>query len=75
MLLEETENLVIFLGADVNAEDHAGPFRQRAAMLPDDSDLAEYIAVQARLASGRRDLAEVAQYARMIRGAPALSGG
>ena len=39
-------------------------------MLPDDADLAEYLAAKARLNPGERDLAEVAQYARMIRGEP-----
>jgi len=39
-------------------------------MLPDDADIAEYLAVKARLKSSERQLAEVAQYARMIRGEP-----
>ena len=76
MLVEEADNLVIFLGAGANADDHDGPFRQGAAMLPDDTDLAEYLAAKVRLKSGQRDLAEVAQYVRMIRGEPnGYSGG
>jgi hypothetical protein len=70
MLVDEADNLVIFLGAGVNADDHEGPFRPGASMLPDDADIAEYLAVKARLRSPERQLAEVAQYARMIRGEP-----
>ena len=70
MLVDEADNLVIFLGAEVNAEDHEGPFREGAAMLPDDRDLAEYLAAKIKLQSGQRDLAEVAQYVRIIRGEP-----
>lgn len=69
-LIDEADNLVIFLGAGANADDHDGPFRPGAAMLPDDTDLAEYLAVKVRLKSEQRELAEVAQYARMIRGEP-----
>ena len=70
MLADEADNLVIFLGAGANADDRDGPFRPGAAMLPDDADIAEYLAVKARLRSSERQLAEVAQYARMIRGEP-----
>ena len=70
MLADEADNLVVFLGAGANADDHEGPFIQGAAMLPDDVDLAEYLAAKVRLQSGQRDLAEVAQYVRMIRGEP-----
>ena len=72
MLVDEADNLVIFLGAGANADDHEGPFRPGAAMLPDDTDLAEYLAAKVRLKSGQRELAEVAQYARMIRGEPRM---
>ncbi len=71
-LADELDNLVIFLGAGANADDYGGPFQPGAAMLPDDSDLAAYLAARARLTSGRRELAEVAQYARMIRGEPKM---
>jgi SIR2-like domain/TIR domain len=70
MLADEADNLVIFLGAGANADDRDGPFRPGASMLPDDADIAEYLAVKARLKSAERQLAEVAQYARMIRGEP-----
>jgi SIR2-like domain/TIR domain len=74
MLVEEGDNLVIFLGAGVNADDRDGPFREGAAMLPDDTDLAKYLADKVRLTSRQRDLAEVAQYVRMIRGEPRVFG-
>jgi hypothetical protein len=70
MLADEADNLVIFLGAGANADDREGPFRPGAAMLPDDADIADYLAVKARLRAAERQLAEVAQYARMIRGEP-----
>ena len=70
MLVDEADNLVVFLGAGANADDHEGPFREGAAMLPDDTDLAEYLAAKIRLESGQRDLAQVAQHVRMIRGEP-----
>jgi hypothetical protein len=72
MLIDEAENLVIFLGAGVNADDHVGPWREGAAMLPDDIELANYLAGKARMKPAARDLdlAEVAQYVREIRGEP-----
>jgi hypothetical protein len=69
-LLDEADNLVVFLGARANTDDPDRPFRTGAAMLPDDPDIAEYLAVKARMKSGERELAEVAQYARMVRGEP-----
>jgi hypothetical protein len=69
-LMDEADNLVIFLGAGVNADDREGPFRMGTSMLPDDTDIADYLALKVRLRSAERALAEVAQYARMIRGEP-----
>jgi hypothetical protein len=69
-LVEEADNLVIFLGTGVNADEREGPFRAGASMLPDDADIAGYLAVMAKLNSGARELAEVAQYASMVRGEP-----
>jgi SIR2-like domain/TIR domain len=71
-LVDEADNLVIFLGAGANADDHEGPYLPGEPMLPDDSDLAAYLAAKARLKSGQRELAEVAQYARMVRGEPRM---
>ena len=59
-LVEEAAYLVVFLGAGANADDHDGPWRQ-GSMLPDDIDLANYLANKVRLKSGRPDLAEIAQ--------------
>jgi hypothetical protein len=61
MLVDEAAYLVVFLGAGANADDHEGPWCQ-GAMLPDDIDLANYLAGKVKLASDRPDLAEVAQY-------------
>jgi hypothetical protein len=72
MLADEADNLVIFLGAGANADDREEPFRPGAAMLPDDADIAEYLAAKARLKPSERQLAEVAQYTRMIRGEPRM---
>jgi hypothetical protein len=69
-VVEETDNLVVFLGADVNADDREGPYRQGSPMLPDDLDLANYLASKIGLSFGRWDLAEIAQYVRVIRGEP-----
>lgn len=63
-------NLIIFLGAGVNAEDYGRPFRLGASMLPDDSDVAAYLARMARRESQDRRLAEIAQYARIVSGEP-----
>jgi len=72
MLVDESDNLVIFLGAAANADDRDGPYQAGTSMLPDDRDLAEHLAAKAKMKSGERELAEVAQYARMIRGAPRM---
>jgi SIR2-like domain/TIR domain len=70
MVTDEADNLIVFLGAGVNADDHEGTWEQGSATLPDDRDLARYLAGKVRLNSELRDLAEVAQYVREIRGEP-----
>lgn len=65
-LIDEADNLAIFLGARANVDDWSLP--SRAAALLDDAGLAEFLALKARMKSGERELAEVAQYARMFRG-------
>ena len=67
-LIEEADNLVIFLGARANVDDQERPLPSGPTMLPDDTGLADYLAAKARMKSGERELAEVAQYARMCRG-------
>jgi hypothetical protein len=67
MLAAKLSNLVIFLGAGANADDHDGPWR-KGSTLPDDEDLAKYLALQVDHAGPPVDLAEIAQYARAIHG-------
>ena len=58
---EAVENgIVVFLGSEVNAED--------SRTLPDDEELARYISSKVKLDPGTRDLAEVAQHARALKG-------
>jgi hypothetical protein len=66
-LIEEADNLVIFLGAGVNTDEIERPL-PGAPRLPDDTGIAEYLAVKARLKPGEQGLAAVAQYASVIRG-------
>lgn len=73
-LIDEADNLVIFLGARANVDDQELPCPPGTATLPDDTGLAEYLAGKARMMSGERELAEVAQYARMCRGEPRVFG-
>jgi hypothetical protein len=70
MLVDEAENLVIFLGSGANADDKERPFLPGTGRLPEDTDLAKYLAAKVKLKSEQRDLAGVAQYVRMIRGEP-----
>lgn len=67
-LIDEADNLVIFLGARANVDDRERPLPSGPTMPPDDTGLAEFLAAKARMTSGERELAEVAQYARMCRG-------
>lgn len=62
MVAEAPDNLVIFLGAGINADDQ----------LPDDVDLAKHLAEQARLSTGPLDLAEIAQSAGTLKGEPRM---
>ena len=67
-LIDEADNLVIFLGARANVDAQERPLPSGSTMPPDDTGLADYLAAKARIKSGERELAEVAQYARMCRG-------
>ena len=66
-LIEEADNLAHLLGARANVDDQDALSR-RTHDAPDDTGLADYLAAKARMKSGERELAEVAQYARMCRG-------
>lgn len=70
MVAEEADNLVVFLSATANSDDRDGPYRP--GMLPDDKNLADYLAVRAGATAGRWDLAAAAEYVRTIHGDPAL---
>jgi hypothetical protein len=59
-------SLVIFLGAGANTDEHEGEWQQ-GRTLPNDRELAEYLASQAGLSDGK-NLAEVAQHARVMHG-------
>jgi hypothetical protein len=61
-IVDEAGEVVVFLGAGINTED--------SGTLPDDMALAKYLAGRARLTPGLEHLAEVAQYARAIKGEP-----
>ena len=62
MVVEEAESIVVFLGAGVNLED--------SGTLPDDRTLARLLAAKVGLSPEPDDLAEVAQYARTVKGEP-----
>jgi SIR2-like domain len=57
-------NLVFFVGAGTNAPDDGSSWTVASPRLPDDSELAEYIATAAKWDSALADLAQVAQHAR-----------
>jgi hypothetical protein len=67
MVARHADNLVIFLGAGANAGYHE-PWVAGSGTLPDDKDLARYLASHIGLADAPRQLAEVAQYAGAIYG-------
>ena len=68
MIVRHADHLVVFLGADVNADDREQPWRPGSGMLPDDHDLAGYIASRLGLSNAPLGLAAVAQYAGAIHG-------
>jgi SIR2-like domain/TIR domain len=68
MIARRLGNLVIFLGAGANAESRQGPWLEGSRALPDDLDLARYIAAKVKRDGATADLAGVAQYASAIDG-------
>lgn len=62
MVAEHAGGLVVFLGAGANAEGRGGPWRPDSGMLPDDRDLATYLASRVGLQVMSPHLAEIAQY-------------
>jgi len=63
MVADRAGSLVVFLGSGANADDRAEPWQEGLGMLPDDRDLARYLASQVGLTNASPHLAEVAQYA------------
>jgi hypothetical protein len=69
-VLEESDHLILFLGASANADDHEGPWREESEPRypPDDRELAGLLAEQVNWDHGSVDLAEVAQRVRTLKG-------
>ncbi len=67
MVARHAGNLVVFLGAGANA-DRDEPWSPGSGMLPDDRDLAKYLASHVGLKGAPMHLAEVAQYAGAVYG-------
>ena len=63
MVAGNAGNLVVFLGSGANADEQAEPWSKGSGRLPDDRELATYLASHAGLQNAPPDLAEVAQYA------------
>src|SRR5262249_52738828 len=67
MVTGQAGNLVVFLGAGANADDRGAPWSAESGGLPDDGDLAAYLASHVGLKAASPHLAEVAQYASATR--------
>ena len=63
MVANRAGSLVVFLGSGANADDRMEPWQADLGVLPDDQDLARYLAARAGLMNSSPHLAEVAQYA------------
>jgi hypothetical protein len=72
MVIGNAGNLVVFLGSGANADDGDGPWSKESGRLPDDRELAKYLASRVGWESAPVHLAEVAQYAGAVYGEPEL---
>jgi SIR2-like domain len=72
MVARQAHNLVVFLGSGANADEHDGPWEVGSGRLPDDRELAAYVAARAGLSDAPLDLSEVAQRARATHGQTAV---
>ena len=72
MVASNAGNLVVFLGSGANPDDDAGPWLAGDGRLPNDEELATYLATHAGLENAPPHLAEVAQYAGARHGEPEL---
>jgi SIR2-like domain/TIR domain len=68
MVVRNAEHLVVFLGAEANADDREQPWQEGCGALPDDRDLARYLASRLDLSDPPLRLAEAAQYVGAIYG-------
>lgn len=68
MVVGTAGNLVVFLGSGANAADDDGPWLAGSGRLPDDRELAKYLASELELENMPPHLAEVAEYASALRG-------
>jgi hypothetical protein len=68
MVASHAGNLIVFLGSGANADYEDGPWSADSGRLPDDRELARYLASHAGLTDMPLHLAEVAQYASAIHG-------
>lgn len=68
MVAGHAGNLVVFLGSGANADEQAEPWSKGSGRLPDDGELARYLASHAGLENAPAHLAEVAQYAGATHG-------
>jgi hypothetical protein len=68
MVVGHAGNLVVFLGSGANADDGAEPWSEGSGRLPDDRELAKYLAAHVGLTDTPLNLAEIAQYAGAIHG-------
>jgi hypothetical protein len=75
LVLAQASNLVIFLGSDANldGDGDGAPWQEGSPRLPDDRELARYLAAKAGLDDPDPHLAEVAQYARVMCGESVVS--
>jgi TIR domain/SIR2-like domain len=68
MVARTADNLVVFLGSGANTNDDDGPWSAGSERLPDDQELAAFLAARLELEDTPRHLAEIAQTAGALRG-------
>lgn len=69
-VIRSASNLVVFLGSGANADEGEGPWSMECGRLPDDRELAKYLATYAGFDNAPSHLTEVAQYAVATCGEP-----
>jgi SIR2-like domain/TIR domain len=71
-VVESADNLVICLGADANTDGYVKPWQPGSGVLPDDRDLAGYLAARLEMEEAPAHLAEAAQYVGSLWGSRRL---